>query len=114
MMSTEFVGMTESDLPTVVIAAIAQTLFVTGWSFTRWWVSPTGRAFYFKSLTLALWLDTSVISYYFDWPNETMTKIIIYRVLTLGIIVQAIAFFWRRHKIKQELVLETYERPHVS
>lgn len=109
-----FVSMIEMDLPTVLIAAFAQTIFVIAWSMTRWWGSPTGRAFWFKSATLALWLDTSIVSLYFDWPHENLTKVIIYRVLTAGIILQLLAFLWKRHGIKQEIALASYRGDHVA
>jgi hypothetical protein len=104
-----FTSLIEMDLTTVVVAAIAQTIFIIAWGMTPWWISTTGRAFYFKSVTLALWLDTSLVSYYFDWPHEDLTKIIIYRTLTIGIVLQLVAFFWKRRQIKQELSLHSYQ-----
>lgn len=112
--SDSFVSMIEMDLMTVVIAAVAQTIFVVAWGLTKWWVSPTGRAFFFKSVTLALWLDTSIVSLYFDWPHEHLTKVIIYRTLTVGIVLQLLAFLWKRHEIKQELKRYSYEGDHVA
>lgn len=45
----------------VLVAAVGQTLFIVIYGFVRWWKDYVGRALFFKSATLAIFLDTTSV-----------------------------------------------------
>lgn len=74
------------------VAAVVQTAFVLFYSTFPWWQTFLGRALYLKAVTLMAIVDFACLSRWFDFGANDSIFVILYATLTVGIVVQFIAF----------------------
>ena len=83
----------------VLVAAVGQTLFIVIYGFMRaWWHDYVGRALFFKSATLAVFLDTASVYILLKRNGyDTDLVAILYWLVALACWVQLIALIRIRH-----------------
>ena len=99
-------------VPAYTIGGLVQTIFILSWGKIFQWRdsdSYVGKAFYFKSTAIAIVFDAVWATLLFPIPHGQVIRVGCVYLVTIGIVVQYIAFLKKRKAIKQELAFSSYE-----
>lgn len=72
----------------VAIAAVCQTCFVGLYSLRPWWRHYVGKALFYKSLSLALLLDTQIMSVWVQFRYQELLDTVVIAVVTGAVVIQ--------------------------
>lgn len=78
-------------LVAVIVAAVAQTLFIGVYATRPWWRVRVGRALMLKSASLCLLLLASVVDTFFVYAHQREVSAVIIFVVAAAIVYQLVA-----------------------
>lgn len=100
--------MNSSDAWAFLVSAIMQNIFIGLWVMTDFWVTAVGKAFFFKSLTVMVLVNSQFASKVWNWPHERLTMNVVHWLIAIGIGVQLVVYLKRRRQTKQEIAWASY------
>ena len=92
------------DYAVIWAAGVAQTVFVVLYGTVPWYRNFIGRALFYKSLTLAVFIDHALFDFYVDYAHEDAVETFIHLAVAAAIVYQCYALIrqqwtdgrWRR------------------
>lgn len=81
----------------LIVATIAQTLFVVAYATRPWWRHFIGRALMSKSVALMVTLQVTLLNWYVTYPYQLEVGAFLMWLIACAICFQVGALLWQIH-----------------